>query len=649
MQKSPQWRPDPEVAHNSQIARFTRELIRHEGLAEAASSDYNLLQSWSTEHLSKFWLSLANFYNFNFNQPSERILSSDKMPGAKWFEGAKINYVDQISLEVDDDQPAIIVEHENGESVTHTHAEFRSNVAMFAAHLKNIGVEQGDRVVGYLPSCYEGVVAFYAVASIGAIWSQTGMDYNAQAAADRLAQLEPKVLITGTGYTFRGKNFDRVPEVTKLQNLLPTVIETVEVPTLEGRSIANSIPWQEALVGHENVKLQPTPVDFSHPLWVLFTSGTTGKPKGVVHSHGGVLLEHYKSLGLHMDLEPGDTFFWYTTPNWMMWNILVSGLLLGATVVLYTGDPIYPDPSRLWKLVEKHAVTIFGTSPGQLAASEMSGVKPAKNLQLKSIMSTGSTLPASANEWIRSHFGDRVQLGSVSGGTDIAGAFVGTSPVNDVWDGQISAVALGVALETWNDAGEQVTDEVGEMVITKPMPSMPVKFWNDPSGERYRDAYFATYPGVWRQGDWITQTSWGTVMMHGRSDATLNRKGVRLGSAEIYAAVESLPEVQDSLIVGVEREDGSYWMPLFIVPNQEWSEEHSEERVRKAIVERASKQHQPDDVILIETVPRTKTGKKMEVPVKRIIQGADPHKNISLDVTDTPEALLSFARFSEDR
>jgi acetoacetyl-CoA synthetase len=400
-------------------------------------------------------------------------------------------------------------------------------------------------------------------------------------------------------------------------------------------------PWSEAVSAAPD--FASVDVAFDHPLWVLFTSGTTGRPKGIVHGHGGVLLEQLVSPGLHMDLQPEDVFFWYTTPNWMMWNAQICGLLHGSTIVLFDGRPTYPAVDALWRVAAELGVTVLGTSPGYLEASAKAGLEPGRDLglgRLKLIGVTGSVLPASANGWVREHVGPAVQLGSMSGGTDVVGIFVASAPTTPVYDGEISAVALGVALEVWGPAGERLpAGEVGEMVITAPMPSMPLRFWDDPGDQRLLDTYFSTYPGVWRQGDLTMLTARGTVVILGRSDATLNRNGVRLGSAEIYAAVSEVRGVADALVVGVERPDGKYWLPLFVVPEDDVDRTTLTATIRAHIARRASPRHVPDEIIYLAGLPRTKTGKRLEVPVKRILQGADPERVVSRDAIDFPEAL----------
>ena len=649
------WLPSPEALESSRVVRFARWLGER-GIADLADpSDYNQLQAWSARHPDTFWRAVADFFGVDFSQPAERTLVGRDMPGARWFPGATLNLADHLLRSGADDRDAVVLVRDDGHQESITFRQLRTQVASVAARLRALGVGPGDAVAAYLPTCVEGVVGFIATAAVGATWSQTALDYGSQAAADRLAQLEPMVLIAGSGYLFKGEVRDRRGEVQALRGLLPSLRHTIFVET---GGVANSdlgvgaTTWTDALstVGVDSF----TAVPFDHPLWVLFTSGTTGRPKGIVHGHGGALLEQLVSPGFHLDLHTSDVFFWFTSPNWMMWNAQVCGLLHGATIVLYDGSPSHPSADALWRVVSDLGVTVFGTSPGYLQLSARAGLEPARDLDLEPLRIigvTGSVLPAASNAWVREHVGDRVQVGSMSGGTDIVGIFVASAPTTAVWDGEISAVALGVALEVWDDEGHRVEAGVsGEMVITAPMPSMPLYFVGDEDGSAYRSAYFSTYPGVWRQGDSITLTERGTIVIHGRSDATLNRNGVRLGSAEIYEIVESLPQVVDSLVVGVEQSDGGYWMPLFVVASPGTpADSDLPGLIREHVSRRASARHVPDEVIVVPGLPHTRTGKKLEVPVKRILQGADPDFVSSMGAVDDPDALSWLIRFARER
>ncbi|MCW2765450.1 MAG: acsA 1 [Nocardioides sp.] len=651
----PQWRPSEQQLSGSRIVRFARWLNDQGITAITDPSDYRELQAWSATCPGEFWEAVAGFFEVDFHTPAEQALADRRMPGTRWFSGATLNFGEHMLRRGADDKVAVILVREDGHRVSISFAELRAQVGSMAARLEALGVGPGDRVAAYLPNCIEGVVAFVATAVVGATWSQTALDYAPRAAADRLAQLEAKVMFAGGGYLFKGELRDRRSEVEELRNLLPGLEHTIAVPTAglsidaDGDAVTT---WAEAM--SVTAAPNPRPVPFDHPLWVLFTSGTTGRPKGIVHGHGGALMEQLVSPGFHLDLDEDDVFFWYTSPNWMMWNAQVCGLLHGATAVLYDGSPASPSIDALWKLASELGVTVFGTSPGYLQASAHAGLEPGRDLDLGSLRIigvTGSVLPAGSNVWVREHVGPDVQVGSMSGGTDIVGVFVASAPTTPVFDGEMSAPALGVALEAWDEHGQRVPAGVsGEMVITEPMPSMPLYFWNDPEGRAYRDAYFSMYPGVWRQGDEITVTERGTIVIHGRSDSTLNRNGVRLGSAEIYEAAESLAEVEDSLVVGVEQADGGYWMPMFVVPAPGVDGAVDiPALVRSAIARRASARHVPDEIILVPGLPHTKTGKKLEVPVKRILQGADPDQVSSAGAVDDPDALRWLIRYARER
>jgi acetoacetyl-CoA synthetase len=495
-----------------------------------------------------------------------------------------------------------------------------------------------------VPNAAEAVIAFLATASLGAIWSGCGQDYSPAAAAERLGQLDPVVLIAADGYRYGGREFDKRGAVAELAALLPSLRATIVFPRLGLPRPTGTFGWPPS--GRSD-GLVPRAVPFSHPIWILFSSGTTGRPKGIVHSTGGVLLEHLKAMSLGLDLGERDTFFWYTSPSWMVWNYLVSGLLAGARIVCYDGSPSYPSWDALWALAAEHQVTLLGTSPAHLRACAQAGVEPARDHDLsalRSLGSSGSALPGDAYFWVADHVGRRVRVNSTSGGTDIVSAFAGGSPVVPVWPGELSAPCLGVALDSWDADGKPVRGEVGELVVTKPMPSMPVAFWNDPDGSRYREAYFGTYPGVWRHGDWITITERDSVIVHGRSDATLNRSGVRMGSADIYHVVERLDEITEALVVGVERPEGEYWMPLFVVlkPGHELDDTLTGQ-IRRAIREGASPRHVPDEIIAVPAIPHTRTGKKLEIPVKRILLGGDPAQVMDVGAVDDPDALRWFA------
>lgn len=645
----PLWSPGPEVA-DTQIVEFARQAAR---IAGRDLSNYLELWRWSTTELEQFWSLVWTFFGVRSATSYTEVLSDHDLPGARWFGGATLNYVEH-ALRGDGKRAALIEVDEAGKHEETTLAQLRVEVAGIAATLRRLGVQPGERIVGYLPNSRAAVVAFMAAASLGAVWSSCAQDYGAAAAGDRFAQLEPAVLFAADGYIFGGKTADRRDTTAELVALLPSLRAVIHVSHLGlGEPTPVSIPalgWSEAVAAPGVLAI--VNVAFDHPLWVLFSSGTTGKPKGIVHGHGGVLLEHLKSLGLHLDLGPRDTLFWYTSTNWMMWNLTLSGLLTGSTVVLYDGSPAHPGPDRLWQVVEGTGVSVFGTSPGFLLASEKAELHPGSEHDLSALRSigvTGSALHSSAYGWVRDAVSPRVQLNSTSGGTDTVCAFVGGAPTLPVVSGEISGPMLGVALDAYGPDGRSLRNEVGELVITEPMPSMPLHFWDDPDGSRYRAAYFETYPGVWRHGDWITITDRGSVVVHGRSDSTLNRNGVRLGSADIYEVVEAFPEVAEALVIGAEMPDGEYWMPMFLVMAEGATlDDELIGQLKEALRRDASPRHVPQEFVAVEAIPHTRTGKKLEVPVKRVLQGADPQTALSLGAVDDPALIEQFVRFGAE-
>ncbi|MFD7691601.1 acetoacetate--CoA ligase [Streptomyces sp. NPDC059781] len=643
----PIWLPDPSEAARSRIARFTDFVARRTGITHA---DYRSLWTWSVQDLPGFWSAVGEFFDIRTSGTWECVLDDAPMPTTRWFPGARLNYAEHALRTGDSRDTALISVGEDGTTTRTTWAELRAQVGALAAWLRRQGVRAGDRVVGYLPNTSHTVVAFLATASLGAVWSACGQDYGADGAASRFAQLEPVVLFAADGYRWNGRQHDRRAQSAALQAALPSVRVTVRVPNLGLPTSAedDTVRWEDALAGPAECVFEH--VSFDAPLWVLFSSGTTGTPKGIVHGHGGVLLDHHKLLGLHLDLGPGDRFLWYTTTNWMMWNMVVSGLLVGSTVVLYDGSPTHPGPGRLWELAAEHRASVLGVSPGYLQASAKAGLEPGRDLDLGALRvlgSTGAPLPAQSYHWVHDHIGPRVQVGSTSGGTDIVSGFAGSAPNTPVWPGEISAPLLGVALQAFDADGRPVTGEVGELVVTRPMPSMPLYFWNDPDGSRYHQAYFGSYPGVWRHGDWMTRTAHGSVIVSGRSDSTLNRHGVRLGSADIYAVVDGLPGIRESLVIGAELPDGRYWMPLFVVlePGHELTDD-LRGALASAIRTHASPRHVPDTVIQVPALPHTRTGKKLEVPVKRLLQGARVDQVAGREAVDDITALEYFTRFA---
>lgn len=634
MSPEPQWEPTAADIADAQVTAFARS-AGHEG-------DYHDLWQWSVDEPEAFWGALWRY--FDLGEIPGEVLADDSMPGAVWFPGVRLNYVDQIARQARTDRPAILSLGEDFAVTELSWAELLSRTAAFANTLAELGVRPGDRVVGYLPNIAEAVVAFLGTASIGAVWSACGQDYSAKAALDRLGQLEPVVLVTADGYRFGGKTHDKSADVAELRAGLPSLTATISVsrlaPTPEGQ-------LDFATVTAGDAELRTTEVEFDHPLWILFSSGTTGLPKGIVHGHGGVLVEHLKAVALQSDIGPTDTFFWYTSPSWMMWNFQVAGLLVGATIVCYDGSPSHPTPDALWEMTARLGVTVLGTSPGYVLSCAKAGAVPRADHDLRALRTvgiTGSSLPATTALWMRDNLGAHVQVASISGGTDVVSAFIGGVRTVPVWPGELSVPFLGAALDAWDESGTPVRGEVGELVITKPLPSMPVSFWNDPDGSRYRDAYFDMFPGVWRHGDWITITERGSVIVHGRSDSTLNRHGIRMGSADIYQSVERLPEIAEALVIGAEQPDGGYWMPLFVVPADGVSlTDELVDKIKQTIRTEVSPRHVPDEVILAPGIPHTRTGKKLEVPIKKLFQGADVSKVVERSAVDNPDLLDWYA------
>ena len=580
----------------------------------------------------------------------EPALASAEMPGAEWFPNARLNYAEHIFRGKRPD--ALAVQHlaEGGTLGRITWGELSERVAAFAAGLRSLGVTKGDRVAAYLPNGPEALVGFLASASIGAIWSSCSPDFGARSVIDRFAQIEPKVLLAVDGYTYGGKRFDRMDIVRGLEAEMPSLSHTVLVPYLDPdadpASLEHGIAWADVAEKGAGAALEFERVPFDHPLWVLYSSGTTGLPKAIVQGHGGILLEHLKKMHLHVDAQEGDNVFWFTTTGWMMWNFLISILLTPASIVLFDGNPGHPDLGTLWDLAEEAEVTTFGTSASFIASCMKAGVEPSEGRDLSAlgaVGSTGSPLAPEGFEWVYEHVGRDTWLFSTSGGTDVCTAFVGGVPILPVYRGELQARALGCAVEAWDDGGHPLTGEVGELVITKPMPSMPVFFWSDPDGERYRSSYFEMYPGIWRHGDWIEITDRGTAIIYGRSDSTINRGGIRMGTSEIYRAVLSLDEITDALVVDVPRPGTESWMPLFVVLRDgESLDDELIRRIAARVREDCSPRHVPNEVHQVAEVPRTLSGKVLEVPVKRILMGTPPDQAASRDSLANPAALDPF-------
>jgi acetoacetyl-CoA synthetase len=646
------WEPSAELIERSRLTEFARWLERERGLTFAG---YGELWQWSVDDLDGFWSAIWDFFEVRADGDPSPVLGSREMPGARWFPNTALNYAEHVFAGKDDETVAILHASELRELDQLTWGELRRQVAATAAGLRGLGVERGDRVVAYVPNIPEAIVAFLAAASIGAVWSSCSPDFGPASVVDRFAQIEPKVLFAVDRYRYGGKDFDRREVVAQLQEAMPSLERTVVIPYLgediDLSSLSDVVPWDELLAEGADAPLEFTRVPFDHPLWVLYSSGTTGLPKAIVQGQGGILLEHLKKLNLHVDAHPGDRLFWFTTTGWMMWNFLVSGLLTKAAIVLYDGNPGHPDMGTLWDLAERAGVTMFGTSAAYIGACMKAGVEPGSGRDLgalKAIGSTGSPLSPEGFDWIYEHVGEDTWLFSTSGGTDLCTAFVGGVATLPVYRGEIQARALGAAVEAWSDAGEPVVGEVGELVVTEPMPSMPIYFWGDADGSRYRESYFEMFPGVWRHGDWLEVTRRGTAVIYGRSDSTINRGGIRMGTSEIYRAVLSIEEIVDALVIDVPRPGTDGWMPLFVVMRDgaELDEELPGEIARR-VRERCSPRHVPDEVFEIDEVPRTLSGKVLEVPVKKILMGTPVEKAASRDSLANPRSLDYFVAMAD--
>ncbi len=645
------WEPSANLVERARMTEYMRWLATERGLE---LDGYDDLWRWSVEDLEGFWSSIWDFFEVQADGGYDRVLSSREMPGAEWFAGARLNYAEHVFASKDDTEPAILHASELRELDQLSWGELRAQVAAVAAGLRGLGVEPGDRVVAYMPNIPEAIVAFLAAASIGAVWSSCSPDFGPASVVDRFAQIEPKVLFAVDGYRYGGKDFDRRDVIAELQTAMPSLHGTVVLPYLDPEPdlfpLRDTTRWDDLLAAGEGAELAFERVPFDHPLWVLYSSGTTGLPKAIVQGQGGILLEHLKKLHLHVDAHPGDRLFWFTTTGWMMWNFLVSGLLTRAAIVLYDGSPGHPDMGVLWDLAARAGVTMFGTSASYIAACMKAGVEPGAGRDLSrlgAVGSTGSPLSPEGFDWIYDQLGGDTWLFSTSGGTDLCTAFVGGTPLLPVYRGELQARALGAAVEAWDEDGNPVIDEVGELIVTEPMPSMPVSFWGDPDGSRYRASYFEQFPGAWRHGDWIEITSRGTAVIYGRSDSTINRSGIRMGTSEIYRAVLDIDAIVDALVVDVPRPATEGWMPLFVVLREEAElDDELRREIARRVREHCSPRHVPDEVYAIAEVPRTLSGKVLEVPVKRILMGTPPEKAASRDSLANPAALDYFTEMA---
>jgi acetoacetyl-CoA synthetase len=637
------WTPTDDFKKNTNLHHYIQWLKEHKKLV---FQDYHSLWQWSTEKPKDFWASLWQYFDILHDGTYDDVFTGS-MPHVKWFDGTSLNYAEHIFRKRDSRYPAIRYSAEGSSLNVLNWNDLYDRVASLQSHLCDAGVGKGDTVAAYLPCIPEATIAFLAASSLGAIWSSCSPDFGTASVIDRFAQIKPKVLFATDQYQYGGKRFSKKEVIDDLVDAMPSVerVFLIGESSLSGKTPVTN--WEQA-ISAPGKEIAFTRVSFDHPLWVLFSSGTTGLPKAITHSHGGILLEQLKYGTFHNDFKPGENCFWYTTTGWMMWNYIHGSLLAGATMVLYDGSPGYPDLDKLWQFSAEAGIHHFGTSAGYILANIKAGVVP-KTFDLRtlrSIGSTGSTLPPEGFDWIYREVKQDVWLASMSGGTDVCSAFVGGNPTSPVYSGEIQCRALGCKLEAFDEEGNVVHDEVGEMVITQPMPSMPVFFWNDPDFARYTESYFEMYPGIWRHGDWIQITPRQGVIIYGRSDATLNRGGIRIGTSEIYRAVDQVKEVKDSMIICIEKEGGEFWMPLFVLMQEGIAlDDDLKKKINTTIRYAYSPRHVPDVIIAVPDIPYTISGKKTETPVKKILMGKDPKKVVNAGSLRNPDAMDFFIQY----
>lgn len=646
------WSPSGTIIKRSNLHGYVQWLQRQYQLT---FDDYETLWKWSIENPADFWKSIWEFFEIKSYTPYKEVMSKDPMPHTQWFDGATLNYAEHIFRNKTDQYPAILFASERQALTKISWAELEKQTAALQQFFIQMDIKPGDRVAAYIPNIPQATIGLLATTSLGAVWSSCSPDFGAGSVLDRFQQIKPKILIAVDGYSYNGKLYDRMEVVREIANSLPTIEKIILIPYLHDEpdisGLKNIALWDDVITTPSQ-KLTFTPVPFSHPIWILYSSGTTGMPKAITHSHGGMLLEHLKYLSLHNDVHPGENFFWYSTTGWMMWNFVQASMLVGATIVLYDGSPGFPTLNNLWKLAGEASIHHFGTSAPFIIACMKAGLRPGEdnNLSaLRSIGSTGAPLPSEGFDYVYEHIKKDVWLCSMSGGTDICTAWVGGNPWKAVFEGEIQCRCLGCAMYAYDEEGDPLpSGEVGEMVVAKAMPCMPVYFWNDPDFERYKSSYFEIFPGVWRHGDWLMITPGDGVVILGRSDTTLNRQGVRIGTAEVYRAVDKIAEIKDSLIVNIELPHGGDYMPLFVLMKEgKMLAEEVKDRIRQQLRKDCSPRHVPDAIIVIPDIPYTISGKKMEAPVKRILMGISPEKAANKGAMRNPESLDFFVEMAK--